>query len=229
MENKLDFIQKKLIAERDEKYAQFVAKIIPNINYETILGIRTPDLRNMAKNLSKQQCDDFIKSVPHKYFEENQLHAFILSGIRDFETCVRAVDCFLPFIDNWATCDQMTPKVFDKNTDSLLPYIKKWIASNTPYSVRFGIVCLMRYYLGNNFKPEYARIVANVKSNDYYINMVRAWYFATGLAKNWDSILPIVQQQKLDKWTHNKTIQKSRESRRISPEQKQYLITLKIM
>lgn len=224
-----NFIQQKLFELRDKKYAEFTSKIIPGIAPDLIIGIRTPILRTMAKKMPQDTQFEFIKNIPHKYFEENQLHAFILSGIRDFETCACAVDSFLPYIDNWATCDQMTPKSFEKNTECLLPYIKKWISSKSPYSVRFGIVCLMRYYLGDKFVPQYANMVANVKSNEYYINMVRAWYFATALAKNWDDIVPIIEQRILDKWTHNKTIQKACESFRISPEQKIYLKQYKFL
>ena len=228
MENKLDFIRNKLITGRDEKYAQFIAKIIPNINYETILGIRTPDLRNMAKNLSKQQCDDFIKSVPHKYFEENQLHAFIISDFRDFDTAASAVDSFLPYVDNWATCDQMSPKVFQKHKDELLEHIHKWIVSDRTYTVRFGIGMLMEHFLDDGFDVSYPQLVAEISSEEYYVNMMRAWYFATALAKHYDEVIPFVQDKRLDIWTHNKTIQKCVESNRISDDQKKYLKSLKI-
>ncbi len=218
-------IRNDLFCFRDEKFASFNAKLLPNIAPETILGIKTPVLRKYAKKM--QNRDEFLNSLPHRYFEENQIHAFLLSEIRDFEKCINMVDKFLPFVDNWATCDQLIPKVFVKNTDALLSWIKKWIISGHTYTVRFAIGMLMRFYLGDNFKSEYADMVVKTKSNEYYVNMMRAWYFATALAKNWDEIIGVIENKKLDTWTHNRAIQKAIESYRISPDQKQYLKTLK--
>ena len=170
---------------------------------------------------------DFIAQLPHKFFEENQLHAFILSYMHDFDIVIREIGRFLPYVDNWATCDQMSPKVFKKNTDKLLEQIKIWIKSNKTYTIRFGVGMLMRYYLDDNFKSEYLDMVSKIKSDEYYVNMMIAWFFATALAKQYEATLPFIEGKKLDKWTHNKTIQKAIESYRISSEQKDYLRTLK--
>lgn len=220
-----DSVKQDLLAMRDEKFARFNAKLLPGIAAETVLGVKTPLLRKYAKKMPN--ADIFLIDLPHKYFEENQVHAFLVAEIRDFETCVDMVDKFLPYIDNWATCDQMIPKVFGKNMDALLPWINKWIKSGHTYTVRFAIGLLMRFYLGDKFDIKYAEQVANIKSNEYYINMMRAWYFATALAKNWNEVIGIIENKKLDSWTHNKTIQKATESYRISHEKKEYLHTLR--
>lgn len=220
-------IQTDLFSLRDEKFADFNSKLMPDIVREKIIGVRTPALRKYARELSDDAAGDFIKQLPHKYFEENQLHAFILSGVRDFDVCIKLVNEFLPYIDNWATCDQLLPRSFAKHTDKLLKYIKQWIKSKHTYTVRFGIGQLMRFYLENNFDVSYAEMVAKIKSDEYYVNMMRAWYFATALAKNYDEVLPFVENKVLDSWTHNKTIQKAIESYRISDEQKRVLRKLK--
>ena len=212
-----------LLKMQDEKFAKFNASLLPN--GVRVIGVRTPDLRKYAKNML--DTDEFLCALPHVYFEENQIHAFLLSGVRDFGTCVNMVDKFLPYIDNWATCDQLIPHVFAKYTDQLMPHIRKWIKSRHTYTVRFAIGLLMRFYLGDKFKSEYADMVINVHSDEYYINMMRAWYFATALAKNWDAVISYIEQNKLDTWTHNKTIQKSIESYRITPAQKKILRRLK--
>lgn len=219
-------IQTDLFNMRDEKFAQFNAGLIPSKKPLNIIGVRTPDLRKYAKTISAPE--KFLSDLPHKYFEENQIHAFILSAIHDFDRCVKSVDAFLPYIDNWATCDQLIPKIFAKNTDKLLPWINKWINSKHTYTTRFAIGLLMRFYLGNNFNSKYANMVVAVKSDEYYINMMRAWYFATALAKNWKDVIYIIENKKLDAWTHNKTIQKAIESCRITQPQKEYLKQLKI-
>lgn len=219
-------MQSKIVSDlfniRDERFAKFNANLMPDNVADKVIGVRTPDLRRYAKTISDPT--KFLNELPHKYFEENQIHAFILSDIRDFDTCLNMVNKFLPYIDNWATCDQLIPKTFAKNTDGLLPYINKWIKSEHTYVVRFAIGLLMRFY---DFDLKHAQMVVNIKSNEYYINMMRAWYFATGLAKNWDCVIKIIEDKKLDTWTHNKTIQKSIESSRISPKQKKYLRKLK--
>lgn len=214
-----------LLSMRDEKFAKFNASLLPNISSTKVIGVRTPDLRKYAKNL--QNKEEFLSALPHKYFEENQIHAFILSDVRDFDNCVNMVDKFLPCVDNWATCDQLIPHVFAKNTDKLLPWINKWIKSSDTYTVRFAVGLLMRFYLGEKFQNKYSDMVVKIKSDEYYINMMRAWYFATALAKNWDDVICVLENSKLDLWTHNKTIQKSIESFRITPQQKQYLKKLK--
>ena len=223
-------MQSKIVSDllnmRDEKFAKFNASLLPNISHQKVIGIKTPMLRKYAKTL--QDKDKFLAALPHEYFEENQIHAFILSNIRDFDNCVNMVDKFLPYVDNWATCDQLIPKVFAKNTDKLMPYIKQWIKSNHTYTVRFAIGLLMRFYLDENFDKQYVDMVIKVKSNEYYVNMMRAWYFTTALAKNWDDVICILEHKKLDIWTHDKTIQKAIESYRITESQKQYLKKLKI-
>jgi len=221
-----DKIVSDLFNIRDEKFAKFNASLIPTTDAKNVIGVRTPDLRKYAKTISSP--DKFLSDLPHKYFEENQIHSFILSEIKNFEKCIKLVDTFLPYVDNWATCDQLIPKIFARNTDRLLPYIRRWIKSKHIYTVRFAIGLLMRFYLGEKFDSSYADMVIKIKSDEYYINMMRAWYFATALSKNWDDIICIIENKKLDPWTHNKTIQKSIESYRISAAQKEYLRKLKI-
>lgn len=220
-----DKIVSDLFSIRDEKFAKFNASLIPTTDAKNVIGVRTPDLRKYAKTISSP--DKFLSDLPHKYFEENQIHSFILSEIKNFEQCIKLVDTFLPYVDNWATCDQLIPKIFARNTDRLLPYIRRWIKSKHIYTVRFAIGLLMRFYLGEKFDSSYADMVIKIKSDEYYINMMRAWYFATALSKNWDDIICIIENKKLDPWTHNKTIQKSIESYRISDKQKNHLKTLK--
>ena len=212
----------------DDGYRKMQITIIPNIDENAIIGVRTPALRALAKEFSKREdIFVFLNDLPHKYFEENQLHSFILSTMKDMDTCVRLVDEFLPYVDNWATCDQLSPKVFKKNKATLLEYIDKWLKSDQIYVKRFAIGMLMEHFLNEDFKTSYLTKVAKIRSSEYYLNMMIAWYFATALAKQYDSTLPFIEQQKLDKWTHNKTIQKAVESYRITPEQKAYLKTLK--
>ena len=218
-------IQSDLFNMHDDKFAKFNASLLPGLSQKSIIGVRTPELRKYAKTI--QNANKFLNKLPHTYFEENQIHAFILSDIRDFDTCVDLIDKFLPYIDNWATCDQMAPKIFAKNTNKLSPWVNKWIKSKHVYTVRFAIGVLMRYYMGDKFTPEYTEFVKNINTNEYYINMMRAWYFATGLAKHWDIMIKIIENNCLDLWTHNKTIQKAIESYRITKNQKQYLRQLK--
>lgn len=190
--------------------------------------MRTPALRALAKTLVKEgAASAFLDDLPHRYFDENQLHAFIVSLENDFATCIKEVEAFLPHVNNWATCDQLLPKAFKKEPGALLPYIKKWIRSKETYTVRFAIGLLMQHFLDEKFETKYADMVAAVRSKEYYINMMIAWYFATALAKQYDKILPYLQENRLDEWTHNKTIQKCVESYRIRPAQKAYLKTLK--
>lgn len=224
--NKENKILKSLYAVADVEYRNFQSALIPTINKKSVIGVRTPILRKMACDMVKSgEYKDFISRLPHKYFEENQLHAFIISLIKDFDIGVYEVSRFLPYIDNWATCDQMSPKVFVKNTDKLLPYIKKWIKSKHVYTVRFGVLCLMRYFLDDKFDVKYLDIVAKIKSNEYYVNMMRAWYFATAVAKHFDDVLPYLQ--KLDDWTRGRAIQKALESYRVIDVHKQKLRLLK--
>jgi 3-methyladenine DNA glycosylase AlkD len=222
-------IQKELYNLQDTKYRDFQSKLIPTVNSDKFIGVRTPELRKLAKNLSKREdINIFLNTLPHQYFDENQLHAFIISNIKDYDICIKETNTFLPFIDNWATCDQMSPKVFKKNHQKLLPQIKNWLKSTETYTIRFSISMLMEHFLDENFSIEYPKMVSKIKSNEYYVNMMIAWYFATALAKQYDSILPFIENKKLESWTHNKTIQKAIESYRITDEQKKYLKTLKI-
>ncbi len=221
-------IYKELVSLQDKGYRDMQITIIPTVVPDLIIGVRTPALRALAKELSKREdIDTFLNDLPHKYFEENQLHAFILSGMKDAAKAIELVDKFLPFVDNWATCDQMSPKVFKKHKDLLLEYADKWIKSDLTYVKRFGIGMLMEHFLDEDFKTTYLTKVSKIRSDEYYVNMMIAWYFATALAKQYDATLPYIEKQKLDIWTHNKSIQKAVESYRITPEQKDYLKTLK--
>ena len=221
-------IQEQLFKMQDIKYKEFHGKLIPTITSERIIGVRTPELRKFARDFAKsEEMGTFMRSLPHEYYEENNLHGFLIESIRDFDEVILALDEFLPYVDNWATCDMMSPKILKKNTDRLLDKIKEWICASETYTIRFAIGLLMKYYLDENFKTEYLQMVADIKSEEYYVNMMIAWYFATALAKQYDSTLPYIQEKKLDKWIHNKTIQKAIESYRISKEQKEYLKTFK--
>jgi 3-methyladenine DNA glycosylase AlkD len=221
-------IQKLLEEHRDEKFARFQRKLIPAVAPERVIGVRTPLLRRMAKEIAKQDlCEAFLEECPHEFFEENQLHGFILSERKEFGRCIFELEKFLPYIDNWATCDQTSPKIFKKHRGELLDYIKKWIGSEHTYTVRFSINMLMQHFLDEDFKPEYLDMVASVRSEEYYVNMAVAWYMATALAKQWDSAVLYVEQKKLGTWVHNKTIQKAVESYRISDEKKRYLRAFK--
>jgi len=225
----LDDIRGELFKMQDIGYRDFNSKLIPTVKKEDMIGVRTPELRKYAKKLLKEEgVEDFLHSLPHKYFDENQLHAFIISEIKDFKLCIDELINFLPYLDNWATCDQLSPKIFKKYRNDLLPHIYEWLKSDKTYTVRFGIGMLMEHFLDEDFKSEYPEMVAAVRSEEYYINMMTAWYFATALAKQYESILPFIEGNKLDTWTHNKTIQKAIESNRISAEQKNYLKGLKI-
>ena len=224
-----DEIRKKLFALQDEKYRDFQARLIPGKTADVMIGVRTPELRKLAKELAKREdIDEFLDDLPHKYFDEDQLHAFILSGMKDYKACMDRVSSFLPYVDNWATCDQMSPKVFRKHREALAAQADRWMDSPEPYTVRFGIGMLMEHFLDEDFDLRYPERVAELRSEEYYVNMMIAWYFATALAKQYDSILPYIENKRLDTWTHNKAIQKAIESYRIKPEQKEYLRTLKV-
>lgn len=213
---------------QDIKYADFQSKLLPNIAKERIIGVRTDNIKAFAKELKGSvAADEFTAALPHFHFDENQLHAFIIANSSDFEKALSSVNEFLPYIDNWATCDQLSPKVFAKNHKKLLPEINKWLRQTHTYTIRFAIVCLMRYFLDSDFKPEYAEKVAEIKSDEYYVKMAVAWYFATALAKQYDSVIRFFTNRVLDKWTHNKAIQKANESFRVSETHKIYLKTLR--
>lgn len=224
-------IQTILFENQDLNYKNFHGKLMPNISPNTIIGVRIPILRKLAKDLFKTEPNlvaDFFQELPHKFYEENNLHAFLLEQITDFEKCVFETERFLPFIDNWATCDSFKPKIFKKNLPKILELSKKWINSNHTYTIRYGIGCFMNYFLDKAFVPDFLDLVLNVKNDEYYIKMMKAWYFATALAKQHENTIKILETHKLDQWTHNKTIQKAIESYRIPLETKDYLRKLKI-
>ncbi len=213
-----------LFNNQDLGYKEFQQKLMPTINPDTVIGVRTPVLKKIAKEYFGSEAQkSFINSLPHEYYEQNNLHAFFIAEIKDFDACIKEVENFLPYIDNWATCDGLRPKCFKKNTDKLLPYIEKWLKSEYTYTVRFAMEMLMVYFLDDLFSEDYPEMVASVKSEEYYIKMMQAWYFATALAKQWDSVLPYVAENRLSLWVHNKSIQKAIESYRITDEQKDVL------
>ena len=225
----LNVISEELFALQDTEYQTFQSKLMPTIPPETVIGVRTPLLRKLAKELAgTPQAEHFLQSLPHRYYEENNLHAFLIEQIRDYDTALAETERFLPYINNWATCDCFCPKVFAKHKEELLISIRRWLGSDQTYTVRYAMGMLMRYYLDEDFQPEYLAWVAGVHSEEYYLNMMRAWYFATALAKQPDAALPWLTDRRLDVWTHNKTIQKAAESYRIPPEMKQQLRELRI-
>lgn len=225
----IDEIRAALFQLQDVQYRAFQCKLIPTVPAETVIGVRTPILRAYAKQLMKTDgASAFLNALPHFYFDENQLHAFLLCECKDFDRCIAEVDRFLPFVDNWATCDQLSPKVFKKHRQELLRQIKVWLSSNETYTVRFAVGMLMAHFLDADYDPAFPQMVASIRSPEYYVRMMVAWYFATALAKRYDEALPYLEERRLDAWTHNKAIQKAVESYRITPEQKQYLKSLKI-
>ena len=222
-------IQAELWEMQDTGYKDFHAKLIPTVAPEAIIGVRTPQVRKYAKQLAKDpQIGDFLAQLPHKYYDENNVHAFVVEQIRDYGECLAQTERFLPYIDNWATCDMMAPKVFARHKEKLLEPIRRWIASSETYTIRYGVGMLMRFYLDEDFRPEYLQWVADIQSEEYYVNMMRAWYFATALAKQYEEVLPCLEEKRLDGWTHNKAIQKACESYRMTAEQKKYLRSLKV-
>ena len=222
-------IRNRLFELQDTKYRDFQSGLIPGVETDAFIGVRTPELRKLAKEFAKnKEIGEFLEELPHKYFDEDQLHAFIISGEKDYEKALGELSAFLPYVNNWATCDQMSPKVFKKQKKELLPEIDKWLKSDKTYTVRFAIGMLMEHFLDEDFDISYPEKVAVIRSEEYYINMMIAWYFATALAKQYDEILPFIEGKRLDTWTHNKAIQKAVESYRITQEQKGYLKTLKI-
>lgn len=225
----VDEIQKELFAMQDIAYRDFQAKLIPNLADGSMIGVRTPALRKLAKQMAnREEIGVFLETLPHTYFDENQLHAFIIAERKNFAQCMDELTCFLPFVDNWATCDQLSPQIFKKHRQELLPYIKEWIVSDKTYMVRFAVGMLMEHFLDEDFDKAYPEMVSKIRSEEYYINMMVAWYFATALAKQYEAVLPFIEEMRLDSWTHNKAIQKSIESNRITAEQKAYLRGLKV-
>lgn len=221
-------IRIRLMELQDPKYREFHSRLIPNIDKERVIGIRTSVLRAFAKQIAGTgEAEQFLAELPHRYYEENHLHMMLITSIKDYDRCLEELQRFLPYVDNWATCDLPEPKCFAKNKEKLLPAIKGWIASTEPYTKRYGIGMLMRLYLDADFRPEYPELVAAVSSEEYYVNMMIAWYFATALAKQWEAVIPYIENRVLSEWVHRKTIRKAIESYRITDEQKQYLRTLR--
>ena len=220
----MEDIQKHLFELQDMAYRDFHSRLMPGIDKETVIGIRVPVLRKYAKSIAGTElAEKFIKELPHCYYEENNLHMMLITRIKDYDRCLLEIERFLPYIDNWATCDFPAPMCFENHKEDLLPVIKRWIASSETYTIRYGIGMLMRLYLDADFDPEYVRIVAEVKSDEYYVNMMIAWYMATALAKQWDAVIPYIEEHRMSDWVHRKTIQKAVESYRITDEQKRYL------
>lgn len=222
-------IQNKLFEMQDLEYKAFHSKLMPTIDEDKIIGVRIPVLRKFSNEFAKSDdAKKFIRDLPHTYYEENNLHAFLIEKTKYFQEAVKLTEDFLPYIDNWATCDSFSPKVFKNHKDEILVFAKKWMKSEHTYTVRYGIGVMMRYFLEEDFKEEYLELVASVKSGEYYVNMMIAWYFATALAKQYESAVMYIREKRLDTWVHNKAIQKAVESYRVPNETKEYLKTLKI-
>ena len=222
-------ILKELFKLQDKEYAEFQSKLTPSVDKNKFIGVRVPEARKLAKVYFKdEKSREFLNILPHEYYDENMLHGLLISEIKDYEKCINEVDKFLQYVDNWAVCDIMSPKILKKNKDKLIEKIKIWSESKDIYTCRFGIKMLMTHYLDGDFKSEYLNIPSSIVSDEYYINMMIAWFYATALAKRWDDSIKYIENKKLTKWVHNKTIQKARESYRITNEQKEYLKSLKI-
>ena len=223
------YVQGKLFELQDLNYRDFHAKLMPTVYKERVIGVRTPALRKFAKGFGKtKEAEEFLKQLPHEYYEEDNLHGFLIAGMKDFDRCIEELERFLPYVDNWATCDLLSPKIFKKHLQELLVKIRVWTVSEHTYMIRFGVGMLMSLYLDEAFELEYPEMVSGIRSNEYYVNMMIAWYFATALAKQYEAVLPFIENGRLDKWTHNKAIQKAVESCRVTDEKKAYLKTLKI-
>lgn len=224
-----NLVRERLFALQDEKYREFHSALMPTIDKNKIIGVRVPELRKLAKELYKNGAGEtFIKNLPHAYYEEDNIHAFVVEQIKDFDVCLRETEKFVPYIDNWATCDMFSPKVFSKHTDIIYKKSLEWISSGKTYTIRYGIGMLMRYFLDENFSEKILKTVVGIKSDEYYVNMMIAWFFATALAKQYNSAIEYIEKCRLDTWVHNKTIQKAIESNRISKDKKDYLRTLKL-
>jgi len=221
-------IREQLFALQDSGYKEFQSRLMPTVDPNTVIGVRVPLLRKMAKEFAKTpEAEIFLGQLPHRYYEENCIHGFLIEEMKDFDFCVAALDEFLPYVNNWATCDMMSPKALKQKTAQWLPVVRRWMHSDQTYVIRFGILTLMRLGLEDAFMPEFLEIVSVIRKNEYYVNMMIAWFFAEALVKQYDAALPYLEQNLLDPWTHNKTIQKARESYRIAPDRKAYLATLK--
>lgn len=229
MGNITEDIKRRLFELQDEKYREFHSKLMPETDPGSVIGVRTPQLRKLGKELADMpEVQQFMEQLPHEYYEENNLQGFVIEGIRDYEECIRRLEEFLLYIDNWATCDMISPKVFERNREDLIVHVKSWLQSSHTYTIRFGIRMLMKHYLDDNCAENSLEMVSSVRSEEYYVNMMIGWFFAEALTKQYDRTLPYIEERKLDIWTHNKAIQKARESRRVPEEHKEYLNTLKI-
>lgn len=230
MDNICDRIREHLLGLKDQDYREFQGKLIPEIDPDRIIGVRMPLVRKYAMELKNNpETEIFLHSLPHEYYDENNLHGVLIEGIKDFDRCIEELDRFLPYVDNWATCDLMTPKVLGKHKDETIVHIRRWLSSGKTYTIRFGIDMLMRFYLDEDFRPEYFDLVTEANNKEYYVNMAVAWYFATALSKQYDEAVRVFEERKIsDASTHNRAIQKARESFRVPPEHKEYLKTLKI-
>ena len=228
MEAMIEELREELFRLRDGEYRDFQRKLIPTVEPEAFIGVRTPALRRFARELMRRgEADPFLDALPHRYFDENQLHAFILSEMKDYGRCLEEVDRFLPYIDNWATCDQLSPKVFARRRGELTAPIRAWIRSGQTYAVRFGIGMLMQHFLDEDFDPAYPEMVAELRSEEYYVNIMSTWLFAEALVKQWDDAVKYIETRRLDPWTHNMAIRKACESFRVPDERKEYLRTLR--
>ena len=221
-------IQEKLFEYQDLGYREFNSKLIPNIDKETMIGVRIPDIRKIEKSLSTEEKEEFLLKLPHKYFEENMLHGIIISNMKEYDMVIINLEKFLPYVDNWAVCDSISPKIFKKNREKAIVNVLSWIKSNHTYVCRFGIGMIMQLYLEDEyFKKSYLDIIAKIKTEDYYINMMRAWTFQVALVKQWKEAILYIEKGLLDEFTHNKTISKSCDSYKIEKEKKEYLKTLR--
>lgn len=222
-------ITEQLLTLRDEKYAEFQIKLTPGLTRDNLIGVRVPEIRKLAKSyIREEESTVFLNTLPHRYYDENMLHGILISEMKDFEECIKYVEAFLPYVDNWAVCDSMSPRIFKKHRPELLEIIKKWMLSGHTYTCRFGIDMLMTHYLDEDFRPEYLKYPSEIQTDEYYINMMISWYYATALAKQWEDSVVYIENNILSKWVHNKTIQKAVESYRVSNEHKDYLKSMKI-
>ena len=220
-------VQMHLFEMKDDGYRAFQCRLMPTVDAQTVIGVRTPQLRKYAKTIvNSDAAKTFLQALPHQYYEENNLHAFLIEEIKDFNTCVAALNTFLPYVDNWATCDSMNPKILGKHKTELLGVVENWLSSSDPYTIRFGIKLLMTWFLDADFSPAYLKKVADVNCEEYYVKMMISWYFATALAKQYEATLPYLEEHRLSPWIHARTIQKATESYRLTKEQKAYLKTL---
>lgn len=223
------WLEKQLWNQQDKAYQQFHSRLVPTLNSKTIIGVRVPQLRKIAKEfMRREECSTFLDTLPHNYYEENMIHGIIISKEKDYQTCVMRLNQFLPYVDNWAVCDGLSPTILKAHPKEAEKQLQCWIKTKETYTIRFGIGMYLSYYLDEYFKKAHLKQVSDIYSEEYYVNMMIAWYFATALAKQWDATIPYLEKKKLSPWVHNKTIQKAIESYRITNQQKEYLRTLRV-